>query len=67
MMSHLNHLGTNILLRSPNWLGDAVMTLPAVQFLRTQLPAATHLTVLTPTKLADFWRLVPGLHSVLRR
>jgi len=65
MMSHLNHLGTNILLRSPNWLGDAVMTLPAVQFLRTQLPAATHLTVLTPTKLADFWRLVPGLHSVL--
>ncbi len=44
-----------ILIRSVNWLGDAVMTMPAVNRLREAHPDA-HITVLTPEKLADLWR-----------
>jgi heptosyltransferase-2 len=53
-----------ILLRSVNWLGDAVMTLPAVQRLKQAHPAA-HITVLTEPKLADLWRLHPDVDQVL--
>jgi heptosyltransferase II len=64
-MSLPSKLGSKILLRSPNWLGDAVMVLPAVQFLLAHACSNTHVSVLTPAKLADFWKLVPGLHSIL--
>ncbi len=49
-----------ILVRGVNWLGDAVMTTPALQRLRAAKPAA-HLTLLTPEKLAALW---PGHPSV---
>jgi heptosyltransferase II len=58
-------LGSRILLRSPNWLGDAVMTLPAVQYLRHTLPSTTQVSILCPAKLCHFWQLVPHLHAVL--
>lgn len=58
-------LGSKILLRSPNWLGDAVMTLPAVQALIGSLDKKNRVCILSPAKLADFWKLVPGLESVL--
>ncbi|MDR1146598.1 MAG: lipopolysaccharide heptosyltransferase II [Verrucomicrobiales bacterium] len=52
----------SLLLRSPNWLGDAALTLPAVrQFTGSGLRPA----VLCPEKLRDFWRLVPGLGEIL--
>ena len=53
-----------ILVRSTNWLGDAVMTIPAVQAIATGRPDA-RVTVLTPAKLADLWREVPGVAEVL--
>lgn len=53
-----------ILLRSTNWLGDAVMTLPAVQRLKQAHPQA-HLAVLTEPKLADLWRLHPDVAEVI--
>lgn len=53
-----------LLVRSPNWLGDAVMSVPAVRSLATGRPDA-HVTVLTPAKLADFWRTVPEVAEVL--
>jgi heptosyltransferase-2 len=53
---------TNLLLRSPNWLGDAVMTLPAIQ----QLTASgIKPGILCPEKLTDFWKLIPGINNIL--
>ncbi len=53
-----------IVARSPNWLGDAVMSANAVRALRAGRPDA-RLTVLTPSKLAAFWRAVPGIDHVV--
>ncbi len=53
-----------ILVRSSNWLGDAVMSAPAVRHLKRGRPDA-HLTVLTRSKLADFWRLVPEVDELI--
>ncbi len=53
-----------ILVRSTNWLGDAVMSIPAVRALAAGRPDA-RVTVLTPAKLADLWREVPGVAEVL--
>lgn len=53
-----------LLVRSPNWLGDAVMSVPAVRSLATGRPDA-QVTVLAPAKLADFWRTVSEVAEVL--
>jgi heptosyltransferase II len=53
-----------ILVRSSNWLGDAVMTTPAVRRLKRGRPDV-RLTVLTRSKLADFWRLVPEVDELI--
>jgi heptosyltransferase II len=53
-----------ILIRGVNWLGDAVMTTPALQRLREALPDA-HITLLTHEKLSDLWQGHPSLDSVL--
>ncbi len=53
-----------ILLRSVNWLGDAVMTMPAVQRLKEARPDAI-ITILAPEKLADLWRLHPCVDDVI--
>jgi lipopolysaccharide heptosyltransferase II len=53
-----------VLIRSVNWLGDAVMTMPAIQRLKQAYPQA-HLTVLTAPKLADLWRLHPDVSEVI--
>ena len=44
-----------LLLRSPNWLGDACMAFPAVRALRNGRPDL-RLTVFTPSKLAQLWQ-----------
>jgi heptosyltransferase-2 len=53
-----------ILVRSSNWLGDAVMSAPAIQRLKRGRPDL-RLTVLTRSKLADFWRLVPEVDELI--
>lgn len=53
-----------ILIRSSNWLGDAVMTVPAVQAIKAGRPDA-RVAVLTQRKLADFWEIVPGVDEVI--
>jgi heptosyltransferase-2 len=53
-----------ILVRSVNWLGDAVMTTPALQRLREALPEA-HLTLLTHEKLASLWERHPSLDAII--
>lgn len=49
-----------ILVRGVSWLGDAVMTTPALFRLRERFPAA-HVTLLTPEKLLDVWRCHPAV------
>lgn len=46
-------------IRTPNWLGDAVMALPALEAVRQVLPEA-HLTVVSRSAVADLFR-VSGL------
>jgi ADP-heptose:LPS heptosyltransferase len=53
-----------ILIRGVNWLGDAVMTTPALLRLRERFPEA-RLTLLTPAKLADLWPHHPAVDQVL--
>jgi heptosyltransferase-2 len=53
-----------ILVRGVNWLGDAVMSTPALQRLREAKPGA-HVTLLTHEKLAELWREHPALDAVL--
>ena len=53
-----------ILVRGVNWLGDAVMTTPALQRLREAAPDAD-IVLLAPDKLADLWLHHPSIDGVL--
>lgn len=53
-----------ILIRSSNWLGDACMAVPAVRAIRRGRPDA-RVTILSPEKLAGFWREIPEVDEVL--
>jgi len=57
-------LAEKILVRGVNWLGDAVMTTPALHRLREAMPAA-HIALLTHVKLRDLWLHHPAVDSVL--
>ena len=53
-----------ILVRSVNWLGDAVMATPALQRLRERFPGSS-ITLLTQQKLASLWEQHPSVDNVL--
>jgi heptosyltransferase II len=53
-----------LLVRGVNWLGDAVMTTPALQRLREALPGA-HITLLSHEKLIPLWEQHPSVDAVL--
>ena len=53
-----------VMLRSPNWLGDAIMALPAAQAISRGRPDI-EITVVTRPNLAPFWRRVPFVHKVV--
>jgi len=53
-----------ILVRGVNWLGDAVMTTPALLRLREKFPGA-HIALLTPKKLQDLWRQHPAVDETI--
>ena len=55
-----------LLVRGVNWLGDAVMTTPALLRLRERFPRA-HLALLTAEKLAPLWSQHPALDALLIR
>ncbi len=59
-----NTSAESILVRGVNWLGDAVMTTPALQRLRQARPEA-RLTLLVPEKLAGLWQGQPFVDEVL--
>jgi heptosyltransferase-2 len=53
-----------ILIRSSNWLGDAVMSVPAVRAIKKGRPDA-HVTILAPEKIAPMWKLIPEVDEIL--
>ncbi len=53
-----------IVIRSSNWLGDAVMSNPAVRAIKHGRPDA-HVTIVTPAKIADFWRTVVEVDDII--
>jgi heptosyltransferase-2 len=53
-----------ILVRGTNWLGDAVMTTPALLRLREKFPDA-HIALLTPEKLGDLWTNHPAISETI--
>ena len=53
-----------MVVRSPNWLGDAVMAVEAVRAFKLGRPDA-YLAVLAPEKLAGFWQRVGDVDEVI--
>ncbi len=53
-----------ILVRGTNWLGDAVMTTPALLRLREKFPDA-HIALLTPEKLRELWLNHPAVNETI--
>ena len=53
-----------ILVRGVNWLGDAVMTTPALLRLRERFPQS-HITMLVAEKLGDLWAEHPAIDGTL--
>jgi heptosyltransferase II len=53
-----------ILIRSSNWLGDAVMSVPAVRAIKHGRPDA-HMTIAAPVKIAPMWKLIPEVDAIV--
>src|SRR5213592_4280708 len=53
-----------ILIRSSNWLGDAVMSVPAVRAIKNGRPDA-QVTIAAPAKIAPMWKLVPEVDAII--
>ena len=53
-----------ILVRGVNWLGDAVMTTPALRRLRERFPES-YIAILTPEKLEELWLNHPAVNEVI--
>ncbi len=53
-----------ILVRGVNWLGDAVMTTPALLRLHEWFPEA-HITLLTRDTLRDLWGEHPAVNETI--
>ncbi len=53
-----------ILIRSSNWLGDAVMSVPAVRAIKTGRPDA-QITIAAPSNIAAIWKLVPEVDAII--
>ena len=53
-----------IVIRGSNWLGDSVISIPAVRAIKRGRPDA-RLTILAPARIAELWQLVPEVDEVI--
>ena len=53
-----------ILIRSSNWLGDAMMSVPAVRAIKNGRPDV-HVTIAAPEKIAAMWKLIPEVDAII--
>jgi heptosyltransferase II len=63
-LNHIHTMPRRILVRGVNWLGDAVMTTPALLRLREKFPSA-HITLLCAGKLGDLFKHHPAVNEVI--
>lgn len=56
--------GKNLLIRGTNWIGDAVMTLPAVAAVRQSFPQAK-ITMLAKPWVAELYRFCPDIDEIM--
>ena len=54
-----------LLVRTPNWLGDAVMAVPAIMMLKQILPPCTGLFILTTKGIAPLFKAMPFVDRVI--
>ena len=65
MTKSIAHLSpAKILIRSTNWIGDAIMTTPAVRTIRENFPGA-EITILAYPWVADIFRASPHVDRVM--
>ena len=57
-------LGRRILVRGVNWVGDSILTYPAVQQLKTLFPHS-HLAILVSSSLVDLWKTFPYVNEII--
>ena len=53
-----------IVIRSSNWLGDAVMSVPAVRAIKKGRPDV-HVTIAAADKIAPMWKLIPEVDAII--
>jgi heptosyltransferase-2 len=53
-----------ILIRSSNWLGDAVMSVPTVRAIKNGRPDS-HVTIAAPEKIAAMWKLIAEVDATI--
>ena len=53
-----------ILIRAANWLGDSIISVPAIRAIKAGRPDA-HITIIAPEKIAPVWKLVPDVDEIL--
>lgn len=54
-----------LIIRSPNWLGDAIMTLPAIIQLKKIIPPTCGLFVICPPGLKDLYESLPMFDVII--
>lgn len=58
-------LKAGIIVRSPNWLGDAIMALPAMCCLRKMIPVTSPFYVVSPSNLVPLYTSIPWVNKVI--
>jgi heptosyltransferase-2 len=53
-----------ILIRASNWLGDSIISVPAVRAIKRGRPDA-HVTIAAPAKIAAIWKLIPEVDEII--
>ena len=53
-----------VLIRSSNWLGDAVMSVPAVRAIKNGRPDV-HVTIAAPEKIVAMWKLILEADAII--
>ena len=53
-----------ILIRAANWLGDSIISVPAIRAIKAGRPDA-QITIIAPEKIAPVWKLVPDVDEIL--
>lgn len=64
MTSNFKTIPNKILIRSVNWIGDAVMTLPAIGVIREFFPSA-EITILANPLVSELFRVHPWVDRVI--